>query len=232
MIESHKKKWFNNLFSTFVRERQIRPTFHNIYIRTDDVPTPGLFLSTHSAWWDGLIMYMINEHFLRHDIHVLMDEDGLRRFPFFRHLGAFSVKKGSLSDVRASLAYANELLTSGKSVWMFPQGQEMPQELRPVEIESGATLLLNDRPVHLCAMYYSFENHAEPLVYVRFRTLVVTPTTRRTQKLEIAQALEALYDDVRQDAIIRSDAYIPLFRPRHNLAEWTETMFRLGRGRS
>ncbi|MBR3217273.1 MAG: glycerol acyltransferase, partial [Exiguobacterium sp.] len=106
------------------------------------------------------------------------------------------------------------------------------QELRPVEIESGATLLLNDRPVHLCAMYYSFENHAEPLVYVRFRTLVVTPTTRRSQKLEIAQALEALYDDVRQDAIIRSDAYIPLFRPRHNLAEWTETIFRLGRGRS
>ncbi|MBR3063252.1 MAG: glycerol acyltransferase, partial [Exiguobacterium sp.] len=62
--------------------------------------------------------------------------------------------------------------------------------------------------------------------------LVVTPTTRRSQKLEIAQALEALYDDVRQDAIIRSDAYIPLFRPRHNLAEWTETIFRLGRGRS
>ncbi|MBR2757233.1 MAG: lysophospholipid acyltransferase family protein, partial [Exiguobacterium sp.] len=217
---------------TFERERQIRPTFHNIYIRKDDDPTPGLFLSTHSAWWDGLIMYMINEHFLRHDIHVLMDEDGLRRFPFFRHLGAFSVKKGRLSDVRASLAYANELLMSGKSVWMFPQGQEMTQELRPVEIESGATLLLNDRPVHLCAMYYSFENHAEPLVYVRFRTLVVTPTTRRSQKLEIAQALEALYDDVRQDAIIRSDAYIPLFRPRHNLAEWTETIFRLGRGRS
>ncbi|WP_031421231.1 lysophospholipid acyltransferase family protein [Exiguobacterium sp. NG55] len=232
MIESHKKKWFNNLFSTFVRERQIRPTFHNIYIRTDDVPTPGLFLSTHSAWWDGLIMYMINEHFLRHDIHVLIDEDGLRRFPFFRHLGAFSVKKGSLSDVRASLAYANELLASGKSVWMFPQGQEMPQELRPVEIESGATLLLNDRPVQLCAMYYSFENHAEPLVYVRFRTVVVTSMTRRAQKQEIAQALEALYDDVRQDAIIRSDAYIPLFRPRCNLAEWTETMFRLGRGRS
>ncbi|MHC9159126.1 lysophospholipid acyltransferase family protein [Exiguobacterium profundum] len=232
MIESHKKKWFNNLFSTFVRERQIRPTFHNIYIRTDDVPTPGLFLSTHSAWWDGLIMYMINEHFLRHDIHVLMDEDGLRRFPFFRHLGAFSVKKGSLSDVRASLAYANELLASGKSVWMFPQGQEMPQELRPVEIESGATLLLNDRPVQLCAMYYSFENHAEPLVYVRFRTVVVTSMTRRAQKQEIAQALEALYDDVRQDAIIPSDAYVPLFRPRRNLAEWTETMFRLGRGRS
>ncbi len=232
MIESHKKKWFNNLFSTFVRERQIRPTFHNIYIRTDDVPTPGLFLSTHSAWWDGIIMYMINEHFLRHDIHVLMDEDGLRRFPFFRHLGAFSVKKGSLSDVRASLGYANELLMSGKSVWMFPQGQEMPQELRPVEIESGATLLLNNRPVHLCAMYYSFENHAEPLVYVRFRTVVVTSMTRRAQKQEIAQALEALYDDVRQDAIVRSDAYIPLFRPRRNLAEWTETMFRLGRGRS
>ncbi|WP_026826636.1 MULTISPECIES: lysophospholipid acyltransferase family protein [Exiguobacterium] len=232
MIESHKKKWFNNLFSTFVRERQIRPTFHNIFIRTDDVPIPGLFLSTHSAWWDGLIMYMINEHFLRHDIHVLMDEDGLHRFPFFRHLGAFSVKKGSLSDVRASLAYANELLTSGKSVWMFPQGREMPQEQRPVEIESGATLLLNDRPIQLCAMYYSFEKHAEPIVYVRFRKYAVTSTSRRSQKQEIAQALEGLYDDVRQDVINRSGAYTPLFQPRRNLAEWTEAMLRLGRGRS
>ncbi|MDA5560448.1 lysophospholipid acyltransferase family protein [Exiguobacterium sp. MMG028] len=229
MIESHKKRWFNNVFSTFVRERQIRPTFHNIFIRTDDIPTPGLILSTHSAWWDGLVMYMVNEHFLRHDIHVLMDEDGLRRFPFFRHLGAFSVKKGSLSDVRASLAYANELLASGKSVWMYPQGREVPQEMRPIEIESGATLLLNERPLHLCAMYYAFESHAEPVVYVRFRKYSVTSSTRRAQKQEIAQALEQLYDDVRDDVITRSTAYAPLFRPRRNLAEWTETFVRLGR---
>ncbi|WP_276694023.1 hypothetical protein [Exiguobacterium chiriqhucha] len=95
MIEASKKKWFNNLFSTFVKERQIRPFFHTIHVRADDVPTPGLFLSTHSSWWDGMILLMLNEYYLRHDVHVLMDEDGLRRFPFFRHLGAFSIKKAN-----------------------------------------------------------------------------------------------------------------------------------------
>lgn len=229
MIESRKKKLFNKLFSTFVREHQVRPTFHNVLIRADDIPTPGLFLSTHSSWWDGLIMYMVNEYYLRHDIHVLMDEDGLRRFPFFRHLGAFSIKKGRLSDVRSSLAYANDLLVQGKSVWMYPQGREYPQEYRPIEIESGATLLLNGQSVNLCAMYYAFVKHAEPIVYVRFRSHNVTSTNRREQKEEIAQAIEQLYDDVREDVILHSPDYQPLFAPRRNLSEWTETLIQLGR---
>ena len=109
------------------------------------------------------------------------------------------------------------------------QGREVPQEMRPIEIESGATLLLNERPVHLCAMYYAFESYAEPVVYVRFRKYSVTSSARRAQKQEIAQALEQLYDDVRHDVITRSTAYAPLFRPRRNLAEWTETFVRLGR---
>ncbi|WP_214828039.1 lysophospholipid acyltransferase family protein [Exiguobacterium algae] len=232
MIEARKKKWFNKLFSTFVRERQVRPSFHNIYIQADDVPTPGLFLSTHSSWWDGLIMYMLNEHYLHHDTHVLMDEDGLRRFPFFRHLGAFSIKKGKLSEVRASLAYANRLLMEGKSVWLFPQGREYPQEYRPLEIGSGVTSLLSDAPVNLCAMYYAFSAHAEPIVYIRFRRHDVVSTNRRDQKHELAKALEQLYDDVRIDVINESDGYVPLFKPRRNLADWTERLFQKRRDKS
>lgn len=231
MLEARKKKWFNKLFATFVTRRQVRPTFHNLYVRADDVPTPGLFLSTHSSWWDGLIMYMLNEHYLHHDTHVLMDEAGLRRFPFFRHLGAFSIQKGRRSEVLASLTYATELLQDGKSVWMFPQGQEFPQEYRPLEIGSGATFLLTDAPVTLCAMYYAFSRHAEPIVYVRFRRHDVRSTKRRAQKEELAQALETLYDDVRKDVIDGSDGYMPLFPARRNLADWTEAFIRLWRER-
>lgn len=232
MIEASKKKWFNNLFSTFVKERQIRPFFHTIHVRADDVPTPGLFLSTHSSWWDGMILLMLNEYYLRHDVHVLMDEDGLRRFPFFRHLGAFSIKKGKLSDVRASLDYANRLLLAGKSVWVFPQGREYPQEHRPLEIGSGATMLLHNPEVRLCAIYYTFASHAAPLVYVRFRNHTVVSKTRRDQKQELAKALERLYDDTRDDVIAQSDRYIELFPPKRSLADWTEHVLQLGRGRS
>lgn len=43
MIESNKKKWFNDVFSLFVKERQIRPFFHTINVRADDVPTTWPF---------------------------------------------------------------------------------------------------------------------------------------------------------------------------------------------
>ncbi|WP_070327837.1 lysophospholipid acyltransferase family protein [Exiguobacterium aurantiacum] len=229
MIEANKKKWFSNIFSTFVKEHQIRPFFHTINVRADDVPTPGLFLSTHSSWWDGLILLMLNEYYLRHDVHVLMDEDGLRRFPFFRHLGAFSIKKGKLSDIRASLNYANQLLSVGKSVWVFPQGREYPQEHRPLEIGTGATMLLAKPEVRLCAIYYAFASHASPVVYVRFRTHTVVSTTRREQKQELAAALERLYDDTRYDVIAQSDRYMSLFPPRRGLADWTEHLLNIGR---
>ncbi|MFN4214376.1 MULTISPECIES: lysophospholipid acyltransferase family protein [unclassified Exiguobacterium] len=231
MIEANKKKWFNDVFSVFVKERQIRPFFHTVYVRADDVPTPGLFLATHSSWWDGLILLMLNEHYLRHDVHVLMDEDGLRRFPFFRHLGAFSIKKGKLSDVRASLAYAGSLLNDGKSVWMFPQGREYPQEHRPLEIGTGATMLLTKPDVRLCAIYYAFESHAAPVVYVRFRNHRVVSDTRRLQKQELAEALERLYDDTRADVISKSDRYVALFPPKRSLADWTERLLEIARGR-
>lgn len=231
MIEANKKKWFNDLFATFVKERQIRPFFHTILVRSDDVPTPGLFLSTHSSWWDGLILLMLNESYLRHDVHVLMDEEGLRRFPFFRHLGAFSIKKGKLSDVRASLDYALRLLKDGKSVWMFPQGREYPQEQRPLEIGAGATMLLHSPDIRLCAIYYTFASHSAPLVYVRFRNHTVVSKTRRLQKEEIARALEQLYDDTRDDVIAQSDRYIELFPPKRSLADWTEYLLKMGRGR-
>lgn len=230
MIEANKNKWFNKAFALFVRERQIRPTFRNIYVRADDIPTPGLILSTHSSFWDGLVLYMLNESYLRHDVHVLMDEAGLKRFPFFRHLGAFSVKKGNLSEVKASLRYAEQLLADGKSVWVFPQGREFPQEARPLLIESGATMLLSKPKVTLCAIYYTFQEHASPYVYVRFRTHVVEATARRQQKEEIARVLERLYDDVRQDVMTDTSTYQPLFTPKRSLADWTETLFTSGRG--
>ncbi|KDN58239.1 MAG: lysophospholipid acyltransferase family protein [Exiguobacterium sp.] len=230
MIESNKKKWFNDVFSLFVKERQIRPFFHTINVRADDVPTPGLFLATHSSFWDGLILLMLNQHYLRHDVHVLMDEEGLRRFPFFRHLGAFSIQKGNLSEVRASLGYASDLLEAGKSVWVFPQGREYPQEHRPLEIGTGATMLLTKPDVRLCAIYYAFESHAAPVVYVRFRNYTVVSETRRLQKRELAEALERLYDDTRADVIEQSTNYVPLFPPKRSLADWTEHLLTFRRG--
>lgn len=231
MIEADKKKWFNNLFSLFVRERQIRPFFHTIKVRSDDIPTPGLILSTHSSWWDGLILYMLNEHYLRHDIYVLMDEEGLQRFPFFRYAGAFSIKKGNVSDIKASLHYAKSLLTEGKSVWVFPQGREFPQEQRPIEIGAGATMLLTKPDVRLCAIYYTFASYAAPIVYVRFRNHTIVSEKRSLQKQELAEALERLYDDTRNDVINQSDQYISLFPPKRGLAEWTERVLQFRRSR-
>lgn len=225
MITATKKAWLSKGFAHFVKQRLVRRSFDHVRVKCDDMPTSGLVLATHSSWWDGMLLLMCEHYFFHHDTYVLMDEDGLKRFPFFKHLGAFSVKKGSRRDVLQALSHARNLLDDGKTVWVFPQGEEVHQEIRPVHIESGATTLFGRSPVHLCAFYYSFEHESKPSVYIRFRRHTVLEDTHAAQKEELRIAIERLFDDVRADAMRQADDYVSLFPRKATLSEWTERLF-------
>ena len=57
----------------------------------------------------------------------MMDEQGLRQYPFFRRIGAFSVNRDKPRDMLASLQYAAGLLQSGCPVWVFPRERLLRQ---------------------------------------------------------------------------------------------------------
>ncbi|MGI1806308.1 lysophospholipid acyltransferase family protein [Exiguobacterium sp. TDN 0502] len=203
MKEAHKNRLAESIFHSYVDHALIRRHFHRVLYRADDLPLPGLMLATHGSWWDGMILFHLDQTCFRHDPYVMIDHEGLARFPFFSRLGAFSIDRSSFSDIKKSLQYAKEQLLSGSSVWMFPQGEERHQEERPLHLASGAAhLTRHAESVFLVAFYYSYGHEQQPDVYVRTRRFEPRAGERTGAQAErLTAELTALYDDVRADAI-------------------------------
>ncbi|MGE6554392.1 lysophospholipid acyltransferase family protein [Exiguobacterium artemiae] len=202
MQKANKNKLAEHAFHLYVKERLIRKQFHRILYRADDLPTPGLMLATHGSWWDGMILFHLDQTVLHHDPYVMIDEQGLERFPFFTRLGGFSIDRSSFAEIKQSLQYAKDQLANGSSVWMFPQGEERHQEERPLQLSSGATHLAKAaRSISLFSFYYSFGHEQQPDAYIRTRTIQL-PEGRSSEQLRyLTDAMTLLYDDVRTDAI-------------------------------
>ena len=141
MQKANKSKWAEHTFHFYVKERLIRKQFHRLY-RADDLPTPGLMLATHGSWWDGMILFHLDQTVLRHDPYVMIDQHGLERFPFFTRLGGFSIDRSSFGEIKQSLQYAKERLADGSSVWMFPLGRNGTKESVRSNSAAGRHILL------------------------------------------------------------------------------------------
>jgi len=186
-------------------------------------------LATHSSWWDGMILFHLDQTCFHHDPYVMIDQAGLARFPFFSRLGAFSVDRTSFSDIKKSLQYAKARLQNGSSVWMFPQGEERHQEERPMHLASGATQLMRHADtVSLVAFYYSYGHEQQPDVYVRTRRFYPLSDERSSVQVKrLTVELTALYDDIRADAMAeRVDLYRCISKRREPLPARTERWLR------
>ncbi len=132
---------------------------------------PVLYLANHSSWWDGLIIFLLTEKASELDHYMMMEEKQLKQYAFFRKLGAFPVHKEKLKSVKQSLMTAKESMQSGAAVWLFPQGKIMHQDMRPLELEGGASFLVRQfeqvviKPVTL---QYTFNQFQKPTVSVVF----------------------------------------------------------------
>lgn len=170
MIKAKKKKSFELAFDSYLKPL-LRSSFSNLFGRGIEAPSekPVIFIANHSSWWDGLIFFYLNKQSWKHDIHMMMHESGLTRYPYFRFLGAFSINRKKPKDIMASLEYTEQLLKDGKSVVLFPQGDEFHQESRPLTFHNGVIYLLErcpDIPIIPISLYYSFRHERKPEVWI------------------------------------------------------------------
>lgn len=170
MITAKKSALFEIGFEKYLNPL-LRRSFANVFGQGIAPPPsqPVIFIANHSSWWDGLLFFFYNRSVWRTDIHMMMDEKGLKRYGFFRYLGAFSINREKPKDILASLQYAEGLLLSGKTVVLFPQGDEFHQEIRPLGYSAGIAYLMErcpDVPVVPISFYYSFRHEQKPEVWV------------------------------------------------------------------
>lgn len=179
MITARHSKAAQALFHLYIMPA-MRRQFHAVHLlgQEPDWParTPLIILPNHSSWWDGFFIYLLNLRLWRRQPWVMMLEEQLRKRPFFRRLGVFSVNPATPGGVRCSLRYARALLTGeaagGRMLCLFPQGELLPWQTRPLRYKPGLIWLLQhlEQPVCLVqlAIRIEFRDQQRPEVFFEF----------------------------------------------------------------
>ncbi|NOS84069.1 MAG: hypothetical protein HOP31_02915 [Ignavibacteria bacterium] len=145
MIPAKKNRIIGSLFD-YYHKRLIKKHFYAIHLRGEenlssiDSSLPVIMYANHSSWWDGFIAYYLTNREMKKDDYLMMDIKQLKKYSFFRYIGVFSVNREVPADAIRSVNYAAVLLKdSAKYLWVFPQGDMVPQDRRPLKFFSGIT---------------------------------------------------------------------------------------------
>lgn len=129
MIAARLNKGFVAVFESYVTWL-LRRSFRGVWLPRNARPFPSggfIAVANHTSWWDGFVPFAVQRHLQPETpFYVMMDESQLRRFPFFRWGGAFSVNASSARRARESIVYACSIARAGAGVWIFPEGRIEP----------------------------------------------------------------------------------------------------------
>ncbi len=126
----------------------LRSRFSNFYcVNTPPEidPSSSLLLTpNHFSWWDGFFFFHLYRRSVlkQKDCYLMMLETQLKKFWYFRHLGAYSIAPGQRS-VLESISYTAELLEDPeKLVVVYPQGAIQSYSQRPIRFQRGVEAVL------------------------------------------------------------------------------------------
>ena len=212
MIPASKNRLIEPVFGRINRS-MLKKHFHGLHcsglehVRTLDRSLPIILFGNHSCWWDGLIEFHLSREVLGVDAYLMMEERQMRRYRFFRWIGAFSVDRSSAREGVRSLRYAAELFTApGRALWIYPQGVMLPNDVRPLVFSSGVVRLLEMLPraqVIAIAHRYEFLKDQRPDAFVTFGPpRLVEGLTNGKSLLPVLQAeLTALLDRLKKEIV-------------------------------
>ncbi|WP_223700730.1 lysophospholipid acyltransferase family protein [Sutcliffiella deserti] len=214
MIPAKKSKAFEFFFDQF-NKRFLSFQFKGIYWATETnivtLPsTSALFIANHSTWWDPLVIFHLNRHIIKQESYCMMHEKGIKEYPFFRKIGAFSVNRQNPKDIVQSINYAKEKLKDGKALWLFPQGDEHHLETRPLAFLPGAIHIVknSDIPIVPVGLYYTFGNERKPEIYIKIGKPLVSAELKgslvKEKNLELESHFTFLLDSLKQEVITKS----------------------------
>ena len=164
MIEAKKNFLFEKIFS-FYNSHIIKKHFNSIRIKGENnlrdlgKNLPTIIYANHSNWWDGLIAFYLSYKRWKKDAYIIMEEKQLNIYRFFIKLGAFSIDKSSLRKSYDAILYSINLLqNSEKTLWIFPQGEMLPYQTRPIKFYNGISKIVSEiKDVNIIPVTFSYE---------------------------------------------------------------------------
>lgn len=150
---------------------------------------PLVFAANHVAWWDTLLLLVLDEA-LGGVGWAVMDAANLRKLPFLGWVGALPLDRSShersLQCLQASAALLDR---PGRSLWMFPQGRQRPAHLRPLDLKPGLRTIHAEAPVDIIAVSinYVFLEKQHPAAVVHFAAPIPGGSVSSTDLLPTAE---------------------------------------------
>ena len=125
---AHRVAGFETTFGYYLRWL-MRRSFARVLVRSErPFPRAGyVAAANHHSWWDGFLALTIHRAFApERPFNLMMDDEQLRRFPFFRFGGAFSVDARSVRAAYPAIRYGAACAREGAGLWIFPDGTLRP----------------------------------------------------------------------------------------------------------
>lgn len=138
MIYPQKNKLITWFFHNYIL-RIVQSNFQEVKFNAVavDKDRSVLLLANHFSWWDGFLIYYLNQKVFKKRFHVMVIEETVQKVSFFKYMGAFSVSKNS-RQMLTSLDYAADLLCDPQNlVLIFPQGKLYSNFTGEVNFEKG-----------------------------------------------------------------------------------------------
>lgn len=206
---AHRLAGFDACFVPYLRWL-MRGNVAGLWLRSGDAfPAHGGYVAVanHHSWWDGFVPYLL--HHTREATQpfgLMMSQRELRRFPYFRLGGAFSIDAASIRAALPSVLYAASEAQQGAAIWIFPDGVLRPPLIAPA-FTSGFVHIARDAgvPIVPVAMRFLMLAKQRPEVFVAIGP-PVSANRRDARALgqgAVVELLDAIDRDVREDAVAR-----------------------------
>lgn len=233
MIEAARDPKFVRLFHLY-NLRLLKKTFHQISLTRSSlhpnrIPDSSLFLINHSSWWDPLMLFYLNEVWLKKDGIAMMDQNGLERFPFFRKLGAYSINAEDRRDILNSLQYTIQKLDQGTSVFLFPQGKETHIEQRPLRFMHGASYIQeksSKTSIVPISFFHHFFHHQRPEWFIHIGEPLSNHSdlSKKERTFFFETRMTAQLDDLKETAMQQNeDDFVSLLQGNPGVADRLES---------
>ncbi|WP_114940197.1 lysophospholipid acyltransferase family protein [Mucilaginibacter endophyticus] len=189
---SNKKNFFLNRIVHYYIKWVVGKTFHELLFNdiVVDQNRSVLLIGNHFSFWDGLILYCINDKLLKKKLHVMILEETARKERFLKYVGAFSVKKDSKS-VLQSLDYAAALLADPANlVLMFPQGKLYANFVTNINFEKGVMRIIEKAAgnfqIIFASTFIQYFKHKKPTATVYLKSETENYAGKSIDKLQAA----------------------------------------------
>jgi 1-acyl-sn-glycerol-3-phosphate acyltransferase len=180
MIKADHKYWARLLYDFYIK-RLLKSNFQNFYI-VNEIPaipeSEGLIVTpNHFSWWDGFFIDYTVKCFSERKIFLLMLEEQLKRYWFFKKVGAFSINQKNPKSISETFHYMSDIVSSPQNYLAFyPQGEIEAYDKRPLTIKEGLKILARKLKTSAnilpAAFKINYSDNKKPDVFIRFGKMI------------------------------------------------------------